>query len=263
MFGFLNERTLEPFNNWENALQFFLQVALELAQSGTQFRLRRDDEFFHKPEFTQRFNHLKLARDTRALVQQLAFTPRYYEAWRPERMSSDVDVYACAEPVIDLQDESASEAAERKLCEAGLEILLFGAKDSAFGSVQPVHINRKASPQPIATLTNVSEIESLKKWLSRQRGYYDLDSPASPRDFQTVLEKVPRFSFTGKVERKFSRRVFLESSTGRFFYVDDGHPGRSAHLEVFSATYEHLGTAPIDSGILDTSTRVNGRKLRW
>ena len=155
MFGFLNERSLEPFNDWENALQFFLQLALELAASGTQCRLRRDDEFFDKSEFTQRFNHLKLARDTRALVQELAFTRRYYEAWRPERMSSDIDVYECAEPVIDLQDESASEAAERKLREASLEILLFSAKDSAFGSVQPVQINRKGSPQPIVTVTNL------------------------------------------------------------------------------------------------------------
>lgn len=71
-----------------------------------------------------------------------------------------------------------------------------------------------------------------------------------------------RFRATGRMERRFSRRIFQEIATGRLYHVDEGHPGHSAHLEVFSATLEHLGAADINTGLLDATERVEGRRLR-
>jgi hypothetical protein len=71
-----------------------------------------------------------------------------------------------------------------------------------------------------------------------------------------------RFRVTGKLERRFRRKVFEEIATHRLHYVDEGHPGISAHLEVFSATGEHLGTADIATGELNIANRVNGRTLK-
>ncbi|PZR75263.1 MAG: hypothetical protein DLM73_05760 [Chthoniobacterales bacterium] len=264
MFAFLNERSLEPFCDWEAGLLFFLRAALELRASAPICEIRRDDTFFTNPAFSQRFNHCHFPKDVRALVRQLVFSDRYCATWLPERLSVETDIYECNHPEVELQDESASEAAERKLRNAALEILLFSVADSAFGGVQTVQIKLKAASAAVVSLPNLSNSPDLSRWLSQQHGYYDPDSPAAPRDFQTVLEQAPaRFTFTGKLERRFSRCVYLENKTRRFFYVDEGHPGKSAHLEVYSATEDHLGTARIDSGLLDPSTRVKGRKLRW
>src|SRR6266849_4978656 len=116
MFGFLNERSLEAFTNWEAAMQFFLQAALEITAAKIDCGLRRDGEFFRRAGFAQRFNHLRLAGDLKPLIRQLAFSNRYWSCWRPERVSVAADVYECAAPAMDLCDESVSEAAERKLC---------------------------------------------------------------------------------------------------------------------------------------------------
>jgi hypothetical protein len=104
----------------------------------------------------------------------------------------------------------------------------------------------------------------VQEWIAQQKGHFDPDANLVPRDFQTVLEKAPaRFRRTGKVERRFSRRVFEETATGRLFYVDEGHPGHSAHLEVFDANRQHVGTADIKTGTVDTTKKVNGRELRF
>lgn len=84
---------------------------------------------------------------------------------------------------------------------------------------------------------------------------------SAPRDFQTVLQKAPHRS--GRVERRFSRRIFEEIATGRLYYVDEGHPGHSAHLELFSPNREHLGTADIVNGTLNAADRIAGRMLKF
>src|SRR5258708_11740229 len=114
-----------------------------------------------------------------------------------------------------------------------------------------------------AELRNASTLEAVRQWIVAERGYYDPVSGSAPRDFQTILMKAPdRFRVTGKLERRFRRKVFEEIATHRLYYVDEFHLGISAHLEVFSATGEHLGTADIATGELNIENRVNGRTLR-
>jgi len=163
---------------------------------------------------------------------------------------------------LQLRDETICEAAERKLADVGASISLLSAPDSAFGHERSIIVSKISTAQMIE-LGNVISIEIVRRWIAAQRGYYDANSRSAPKDFQTVLQKDPeRFRPTGKLERRFSRQVFVEIATGRLHYVDEAHPGSYAHLEVFTANGEHLGTADINTGQLDTNKRVNGRNLK-
>ena len=59
-----------------------------------------------------------------------------------------------------------------------------------------------------------------------------------------------------------ARAIYRELDRPRFWYVDEGHPGPSAHLEVFSFSGEHLGEATV-LGVLDTTKADQDKKLRF
>jgi hypothetical protein len=260
MIGYLNECSLEAHGDWEVSLRFFLEAALELSGAGAS--LFRDSSFFLNAEFKRRFNSLSLPGDQRGLIRALVFGERYYHCWRPERISTDSDIYTCHGPEGQHLDNSMCEAAERKIQDDTSMVSLLSAADSEFRDQELVSISKDSTGQRIE-LRGVSSLPTLKKWITEQRGYYDPNSETAPRDFQTVLEKSPdRFLATGMFERKFSRRVFEEIETGRLFHVDEGHPGHSAHLEVYSSRKEHLGTADINTGTLNVSKKRAGRTLK-
>jgi hypothetical protein len=260
MMGFLNERSLEEYGDWVTSLGMFLKAAQELANVGPS--LFKDSRFFSRPDVVRRFNSLAFPKDQRALMRDLVFGSRYYKCWTPMRLSTETDNYACADPQLDLIDESLSEAAERKLAQAADAVSVLSAPNSAFQNKRLLTVSKLSSGQTIE-LRNATSVETVTQWIVLERGHYNLDSQSAPRDFQTVLIKDPaRFRATGRVERRFSRRVFGEIATGRLYYVDEGHVGNSAHLEVFSANGEHLGTAEINTGELDVTAQVNGRSLK-
>jgi len=148
------------------------------------------------------------------------------------------------------------------LTDPGESLSLLSAPDSSFDHIDPIVVT-KGSTQQSVDLRNATSIQLVKQWIVGQRGYYNPASTYAPRDFQTVLLRAPhRFHPTGKVERGFSRSIFEETARGRLYYVDEGHPGHSAHLEVFSANREHLGTADILNGTLNATNRVAGRRLK-
>jgi hypothetical protein len=259
MFAFLNERSLEKYNNWAASLRLFLVAAQELAKVATV--LFRDSDFFSSGYFAKQFSSLSFPKDERALIQEIAFGTRYYKCWRPQRISSAADTFACVIPVMQLRDDSICEATERKLADATISIRLLSAADSAFHS-DPLNVSKESTNETVE-LTNDTSIQGVRRWIAAQRGYYDRTSHSAPKDFQTVLLKATeRFRTTAKFERRFSRRVFEEVTTCRLYYVDEGHVGHSAHLEVFSPQHEHLGTADIDTGDLNAAERVHGRTLR-
>src|SRR5690349_34884 len=98
MIGFLNERSLEEYNNWSATLQFFLAAAQELSPIAPV--LFRDSLFFSQVYFRQRFNSLSFPKDQRALIQELVFGNRYYKCWRAERLSGQDDNYTSANPIL-------------------------------------------------------------------------------------------------------------------------------------------------------------------
>lgn len=260
MICFLNERSLQVYGDLRESLTFFLIAAHELQPATAT--LLKDSNFFFNPAFLGRFNNVGFPKDQRALIRELVFGARFYRCWRPDRHSEDHEDYSCAAPEVIFRDESVGEAAERQSGDNTAFLAVLSASESPFGNKERLVVT-KISSGSAAELRNASSIGSIKTWIANQRGYYDPDSRSAPRDFQTVLEKAPgRFRSTGRSERRFSRQIYEEIDTGRLFYVDDGHSGHSAHLEVFSQHGDHLGIADIETGTLNTTELVPGRKLR-
>jgi hypothetical protein len=260
MICFMNERSVGQYGDLGASLAFFLAAAQELSLITAD--LFKDSAFFFGPNFKQRFGQLGIPKDQRALILELVFGQRYYRCWRPERVSASVDRYAILAPQSVLHDQSICEATERALANAAASPSLLSAPDSDYGQVSPIRVTKISSNQ-VSDLENTSSIGIVRQWIAAQPGYYAVNSPVSPKDFQTVLQKAPqRFRRTGKTERRFQRQIFEETATGWLYHVDDGHAGHSAHLEVFSARRVHLGTAHINTGALDPAQRINGRILR-
>jgi hypothetical protein len=161
-----------------------------------------------------------------------------------------------------MSDESLCEAAELAIRDGQGHVAVLSAADSIFAERGQLNVVKLQSAET-ATLGNASSMNEIGQWIASDRGYYDPRSNTAPHDFQTLLVKAPnRFRRTNRRERRFGRLIFEESFSSRLYYVDDGHAGPSAHLEVFSALGEHLGTADINSGDLNPERKVSGRTLR-
>jgi len=262
MVAFLNERSLEEHANWGAGLRLFWEAATELSGKAELFR---DSSFFFGPEFKQRLGHALAGApsELRPLLRQIAFSNRYWKCWRAERISGEDEVFCCENPRTLLRDESICEAAERKLRNGEMTIGVISIMGSTF-SRKPRLYSVKQSTQNRVELRNADSVALVRQWIADERGYYDAASSSAPKDFQTILEKdSDRFQRTGRFQNVAGkdRRVYLEVCTGRRFYVDEGHPGHSAHLEVFDSDGRHFGVADIATGEVDITRKDNNKRM--
>jgi hypothetical protein len=282
MIAYLNEFSLEQHGDLRRGLILFWKTATELKKANA--KLYRDSGFFLQAEFKRKFNHLKvlvlkspevetqiqdeletkLPPDLRAILQELAFSDTHWKCWRPARVSGEDDEYVCQDPPQSLHDKSLCEATETKLQQATADVGVVNAEDSVFARNHRLHVS-KANSHQTAELFSFASLKPVRDWIAAQHGYYDPASTVAPKDFQTILEKdTERFRRTHKfwnVAGK-DRRIYLEVTSNNRFYVDEGHPGPFAHLEVFDADGQHLGVADINTGVIDTSGKVNGRRIQ-
>ncbi|MBS3028950.1 MAG: hypothetical protein HCA25_18230 [Dolichospermum sp. DET50] len=101
-------------------------------------------------------------------------------------------------------------------------------------------------------LDSIDSKLALECWLEHKLNLsqleYSLDSEEPPRDKQTILRDTTRFKKTAN--KCQGRIIYLESNTERYWYVDNFHEGKAAHLEVFDKTGKnHLGEADLDGNI--------------
>ena len=160
--------------------------------------LFKDSRFFAEADFKQRFNALSFPKDQRALILEVIFGKRYFSCWTDQRLSAAAANYECAEPNLQLIDESLSEAAERKLLQAAEGVSVLSAPASAFDNRLSISVSKSSSGQT-AQLRNATSIDTVRQWIASERGHYDRNSQSAPRDFHTILAKQPkRFRMTGK-----------------------------------------------------------------
>jgi hypothetical protein len=280
MIAFLNESSLAPYGDLRRGLILFWKAALELKSAEAE--RYKDSQYFQQVAFKKKFAALKLPppppgaevedqdelekrlpQDLQGKLREVAFGDVHWQCWRPQRHSDEQDEFSCWEPQQVMRDNSLCEAAELKLQQAGSEVGIVNAEDSAFAKITRLKVSKVGSEQ-MAELLNFGSIKLVRRWIANQHGYYDPASTVAPKDFQTILEKdSDRFDRTHRywnVAGK-DRRIYKEKGTGRQFYVDEGHPGASAHLEVFNADGKHIGEANINTGVVDTSKCVEGRGI--
>ncbi|MEQ8536229.1 MAG: hypothetical protein RIB93_01990 [Coleofasciculus sp. D1-CHI-01] len=111
------------------------------------------------------------------------------------------------------------------------------------------------------SLDNQASLENwLEKKLKLSKIEYDEFSTVPPQDEQTILRDAQKFKKT-KI-RYDERVVYCEISTGKYWYVDNLHYGKAAHLEVFDKTgHRHLGEADLQ-GEIDESKSDSDKTLR-
>ncbi|MBD2145817.1 hypothetical protein H6F45_11560 [Sphaerospermopsis sp. FACHB-1194] len=101
-------------------------------------------------------------------------------------------------------------------------------------------------------LDGIDSKVALEFWLEHKLNLsqleYSSDSEKPPRDEQTILRDSIRFRKTSS--RCQERFIYCELTTGRYWYVDNLHNGKAAHLEVFDKTGKnHLGEADLNGNI--------------
>ena len=100
-------------------------------------------------------------------------------------------------------------------------------------------------------LDGLDNESALEDWLEHtfnlSCSVYDELSNDPPRDEQTILRDKKRFEKTSS--RYDGRAIYREVATDRYWYVDNLHFGKSAHLEVFNKAKSHVGEADIKGNI--------------
>src|SRR5688500_965698 len=151
--------------------------------------------------------------------------------WRENPIHSPVDSFVCGN--LDVRDTSLAELAERKLRRGDLVAALINFPGSRYQSkLQLDVIKNEASTSQLSCVEHKSQLAAwLKDTLNLGVSDYDYDSNEPPKDQETVLRDVTRFRGAGLFEQ--GRKVHLEIDTKHYWYVDNLHSGRAAHLEVF------------------------------
>ena len=210
--------------------------------------------------FNQSLNQIK-DKSLKLAFRNVVFNKSNPKEWRKEQVHSSTDSFDCL--MIDEQykvvnDTSLAEIAERKLQNSSSTYLLINFINSSFHLVHP-HITNCCLITIIKNNDEVNCIEldgldnksALEDWLEHtfnlSCSVYDELSNGPPRDEQTILRDKQRFE---KISSRFQgRAIYREVATDRYWYVDNLHFGKSAHLEVFNKAKSHVGEADIEGNI--------------
>ncbi|WP_228056148.1 hypothetical protein [Microcoleus sp. LEGE 07076] len=211
-------------------------------------------------DFNQSLNQIK-DQSLKLAFKNVLFNKLNPKEWRKEQVHSSTESFDCL--MINGQynvvnDTSLAEIAERKLQNSSSTYLLINFINSSFNLVHP-HITNCCLITIVKNNDEVNCIEldgldnksALEDWLEHtfnlSCSVYDELSNDPPRDEQTILRDKQRFEKTSS--RYDGRAIYREVATDRYWYVDNLHFGKSAHLEVFNKDKSHVGEADIKGKI--------------
>ncbi len=222
--------------------------------------------------FNVSLNNIKDKSLKQALIN-LIFNKLNSKEWRKEQVHSVTDSFDCLmsnEQYKVVNNTSLAEIAERKLQNRSSIYLLINFINSSFNLIHP-HINNCCLVTIIKNNDEVNWIEldgldnkyALEHWLEHtfnlSCSVYDELSSDPPRDEQTILREKERFQKTSL--RYDGRAIYCEVATVRYWYVDNLHYGKAAHLEVFNQAGSHIGEADLE-GNIDESKRDKNKTIK-
>jgi hypothetical protein len=192
------------------------------------------------------------------------------QEWRKEQIHSSDDLfdYLISENNYkNVSNTSLAEVAERKLQNPANKHLVINFINSSFRVPHPtiksnclMTIVKNNDEVNQICLDGIDSKQALEFWLEHNLNLstleYALDSTEPPRDVQTILRDSTRFHRTSlKYDGRF---IYCELATGYYWYVDNFHRGRAAHLEVFDKTGKnHLGKADLKGEINKSKSHPN------
>jgi hypothetical protein len=189
-------------------------------------------------------------------VRNIFFNKLNAKDWQIEQMHSSDDLFLWGDQFV--TDTSMAELAERKLQDVQLLGLLINFPKSKFATLSTVSVTKNELVTSL--LDCVDEKATFETWLNEKLQTslfrYNEVSKDPPTDTQTLLRDKKRFTPTSQFVQ--GRRIYQEEQSGYYWYVDNEHFGRGAHLEVFDKLRRHVGVADLE-GLLDESQAELGR----
>ncbi len=192
--------------------------------------------------------------------------------WLQEQTHSTENsyIYLTELDIKDVSGTSIAEVAERNFQSSELHRLLIGFSNSSFVCPHPtvascrlISIVRNDNEEDLLDLDYLDCHDGIYAWLESKLNLSAFEYNESlifpPTDTQTILRDVTRFQKTS-LPTVQGRAVYKESATGRYWYVDNLHFGKAAHLEVFDKFGKHIGEAKLE-GVIDESKKDTNKSI--
>ena len=264
---FFNECSLhEQFHDkasFEKAIRVFFSVFNTLNKKKVERKLYWDKDTFliysviKNELFVASLNKISDKSLQKAVINML-YNKLNIKDWKLVRIHSADDWFECENELV--TDTSLAELAERQLRNVVLLGLLVNFPESKFSDKKTIDVIKNGNKTSTITLDCIGNRKELEDWFATNLQFkeYDINSNIPPTDAETVLRDASQFQKTKFVEQ--GRYVYEELETGYYWYVDNLHYGRSAHLEVFDTRGRHVGESNL-IGEIDTSKQKKERQF--
>lgn len=167
---------------------------------------------------------------------------------------------------INIASESFAEITERKLRFPEVPYFIFNSFGNEMTDIQQFHfirVQNRADYIEMVTIDANCKIEGVEFWYMKNRDkryQYEENTNIPPRDEQTILINAALFEETSLPLQGGTRKVYRHLKNKTYWYVDNLHIGKAAHIEVFDSNgKKHLGEANLQ-GILDYSKADSKKK---
>jgi hypothetical protein len=215
------------------------------------YRALRDELFAGSLKHSLRDKSLALA------LKNIVFNKHNAIDWNNEQQHSLEDSFDFDNRSV--TGTSMAELAERKLNNLQLLGVLINFPRSKFEHLEIARVFKNKTRE--IDLECIEDSRTLEKWLYKHSllDIYDESSQEPPTDSQTVLRDSRRFQATSMPFQQ-GRKVYKEIKTGYYWYVDNLHIGKAAHIEIFSKNFQHMGEADLQ-GNIDYKSADKTKKL--
>lgn len=261
---FINEKSLQgQFNsgNVETGIKTFISTIATLEKVKSEITTYRSSIFFNEQAIAG--IHLNASLNNNGdLLRGFLNNLKGAEMWENAQVHDLETIYSWNGNL--LTGTSVAEIAERRILNNNINYVLVNFMDSTYSQNLQITIEKdQAGSIDVECshneMTLISWLRS--KNLIAKHDEYDESRRISPLDDQTVLGG-PEFEKT--TFKNKGRRAFRLIGTNQLWAVDasDGHLFGKPHIEVFSEIDgKHLGTSMYNEINLDTSRKVNLRKI--
>jgi hypothetical protein len=247
----------------ERAFRVFFSILNTTKDIQNEYRFYNNEDLIHiykafnEEVLISSINHLHDKSFSRAIIDVL-YNRLNPKDWRNEQVHLSEDIFVYKDELI--TDTSMAELAERSLQNINILATLINFPSSKFTDQVQICITK--NDVDTCDLNCVETKEQMQNWLNNvlnlQDIHYESFSVEPPRDRQTILRDIVRFEKTNLLQG--GRRVYKESKTQYYWYVDNFHFGQAAHIEVFDAHGLHVGEASLE-GVIDVAKRDLNKRI--
>jgi len=261
---FINEISLEgqyfKKTEFEKAIKTFRDIFRVIERDVKGKKLYKDSQVLINREAINGFifqaSLNKVNRELREALRRVVFNKLHPKEWRDEQVHSVTDYfdYVTTTESLDVRNTSLAEVTERNLQNKETTYLLINFTNSSFKLVHPdipkcflIPIVKNNDENNPINLDCLDEKSALENWLKVKVNLYDESANKPPTDEQTILSDDAQFKKTALICQ--GRKIYQELAKHRYWYVDNLHYGKAAHLEVFDEKGKHIGEADLQGNI--------------